>query len=306
MNTMHCCGRMVRVPVLATAVACMTLAAATILPAAASTPGPVTRSRPISIRVTSYNIQHGADSTNTFDLAATARAIRRTGADIVGLEEVDKHWSDRSDWQDESARLADMLGMHVYFAPIYDLAPPVDDAPRRKYGLAILSRYPIEQTTNHSITRLSSQGENPEPGPAPGFPEVVVDIDGTPVHVYATHLDFREDPSVRETQVAETLDILADDGDDARQVLMGDFNAAPGAPELAPLWAELTDMWSAAGAGPGFTFPATEPTERIDYIAASANIVGSGIRTRVPEVLASDHRPVTAQLRVTDRRSNAD
>lgn len=303
---MHRFGRMARGPVLAAALACMTLAFAPVLPAAASAPGPATRSRPISLRVASYNIQHGADSGNTVDLAATARAIRRTGADIVGLEEVDKHWGDRSDWQNEPARLADMLGMNVYFAPIYDLAPPADGAPRREYGLAILSRYPIEQTTNHSITRLSTQGDNPEPEPAPGFPEVVVDVEGTPVHVYATHLDFRGDPSVRETQVSETLDILADDGDDARQVLMGDFNAVPDASELAPLWTELTDMWSAAGAGSGFTFPATEPTKRIDYIAVSANIAGSGVRTRVPEILASDHRPVIAQLSVADGRSNAD
>jgi endonuclease/exonuclease/phosphatase family metal-dependent hydrolase len=254
--------------------------------------------------VASYNIQHGADSSGEFNLAHTARTIRRTAADVVGLEEVDKHWSSRSKWQDEPARLAHMLHMHVYFAHIYDFAPPSPGAPRREYGLAILSRYPIKEAENHSITRLSTQTGSPKPKPAPGFPEVVVDIDGTPVHIYATHLDFRGDPSVRETQVSETLKILAEDGDHARQVLMGDFNAQPGAPELAPLWGRLTDMWAAAGYGSGFTFPANSPEKRIDYVAASGNIAKSGVRTRVPETQTSDHRPVVAQLSVTQGRND--
>ncbi|CAO0827444.1 hypothetical protein SMICM17S_01865 [Streptomyces microflavus] len=48
------------------------------------------------------------------------------------------------------------------------------------------------------------------------------------------------------------------------KVLLGDFNAEPGAPELAPLWAELTD------AGPEApTFPAQDPVKRIDYVVMS-------------------------------------
>ena len=74
-----------------------------------------------------------------------------------------------------------------------------------------------------------------------------------------------------------------------RQILLGDFNAEPGAPELAPLWKELTP------ADPGaYTFPAADPVKRIDYVA-----VGEGVRVRdaaVAETLASDHRPVVADL----------
>lgn len=290
-----------RIPVAFAAALLLVLVPAAV-PAAAST----SRQGGTSLRVATFNIQQGADSHGNLDLSRTARTIRRTGADIVGLNEVDKHWGDRSDWQDQPARLADMLQMHVYFAPIYDLAPPEEGKPRREYGLAILSRYPITQTKNHSITRLSSQGEDPKPEPAPGFPEVIVDVDGSPVHVYATHLDFRGDPSVRKAQVAETRDILADDDDHARQVLMGDFNAEPDAPELEPLFDDLTDMWTAAGNGAGLTFPAKDPQKRIDYITASSNMADRGVRTRVPKTQTSDHRPVVAQLNVRPGRADGD
>jgi endonuclease/exonuclease/phosphatase family metal-dependent hydrolase len=75
-----------------------------------------------------------------------------------------------------------------------------------------------------------------------------------------------------------------------RTILLGDFNAPPEAPELAPLWEKLT----IAPAGP--TFPADAPAKRIDHVAVSG-----GLRVRatsVPETPASDHRPVLAELSV--------
>jgi endonuclease/exonuclease/phosphatase family metal-dependent hydrolase len=57
----------------------------------------------------------------------------------------------------------------------------------------------------------------------------------------------------------------------------------------------LPDIWRAEF-GSGFTFPATEPLRRIDYVLASPHF-----RTQnasVPAVLASDHRPVVVELRL--------
>jgi endonuclease/exonuclease/phosphatase family metal-dependent hydrolase len=264
-------------------------------PAAAGAATP--EARQVPLRVLSYNIFHGAGADGVFDLSRTAAAIRETGADIVGLEEVDQHWGDRSEWTDETAALAAMLGMRSFFAYIYDLPPVTPGQPNRRYGLAILSRHPIVHAENHWVTRLSTQDPNPTPAPAPGFPEAVVNVRGALVHVYATHLDYRPDPAVREMQVRDTLAILAQDGPDAQQVLMGDFNAGPTASELAPLWERLTDAWKVAGDGPGLTYPAEQPAERIDYVTVSAGI---GVTAAsVPATLASDHRPVLASLTVT-------
>ncbi|MFF2007837.1 endonuclease/exonuclease/phosphatase family protein [Streptomyces sp. NPDC058195] len=252
----------------------------------------------VPLRVATYNIHAGAGMDNVFDLDRQVAALRALDADVIGLQEVDVHWGARSAWRDLAAELAGRLGMRVSFAPIYSLGPATSGEPRREFGVAVLSQYPIVSAENHDLTRLSTQDPDPVPAPAPGFGEVVVRVRGLPVHVYATHLDYRADPSVRIAQVADTRRIMAQDRVEGRgpergpvrQVLLGDFNAAPDAPELAPLWEELTDV---EPGGP--TFPAQDPVRRIDYVAVSKDTVRAR-GAAVAESLASDHRPVVADL----------
>jgi len=256
-----------------------------VTPASAAPPD----AGPVSLRVLSYNIHTGIGADGTLDLARTADAIADTRADVVALQEVDVHWSDRSQFRDQARALGGLLRMRVFFAPIYDLDPLTPGAPRRQYGVAILSRLPLVSTENHEITRLSTVEQKPVPKPTPGFAEAVVLVRGVAVHVYATHLDYRPDPVVRTAQVADMLRIMAD----GPTLLLGDFNAPPEAPELAPLWHELT------AAPTGCTYPADVPVNRIDYAAVS-----SGIRVRraaVPSTLASDHRPVFAEVLIPRR-----
>lgn len=253
--------------------------------------------RDVDVRVATYNIHAGIGADGEFDLARTAAAIRATGADIVGLQEADVHWGARSDWRDEARALARKLDMRVFFAPIYRLDPPAGDRPPREFGLAILSRHPIVAAENHEITRLSTQLPSPEPAPAPGFPEAVINVRGALVHVYGTHLDYRGDPTVREMQVTDMLAIMREDAG-AQRVLLGDFNATPDALELAPLWDQVDDAWLAGRReSDGPTFPAADPTERIDYVTVSPGI---DVRDAwVPETGASDHLPVVADLTVS-------
>ncbi|MEV0618212.1 endonuclease/exonuclease/phosphatase family protein [Nonomuraea sp. NPDC050404] len=247
----------------------------------------------VRLRVATYNVHAGAGQDGRFDLARQVEAIRALDADVIALQEVDVHWDPRSEWRDLAAELAGALDMRVFFGPIYDLDPPADGRPRRQYGNAILSRYPITHAENHSIARLSTQTPDPVPAPAPGFPEVVVNVKGARVQVYGTHLDYRADPQVRRLQVADTLKILRERGGRDAQVLLGDLNALPGAPELAPLWSRLTDVMSGS---PGLTYPADAPDRRIDYVAVSRSV---RVRdARVPRTLASDHLPVVADLTV--------
>lgn len=244
---------------------------------------------PVSLRVLSYNIRTGIGSDGVLDLERTADAILAARVDVVALQEVDVHWSDRSRFRDQARVLARLLRMRVFFAPIYDLNPLTPGKPRRQYGVAIMSRLPLVGTENHSITRLSTVDSDPVPKPMPGFAEAVVLVGGVAVHVYSTHLDYRPDPAVRVAQVADMLRIMGD----GPTLLLGDFNAPPEAPELAPLWDELT------AAPTGFTFPADVPVTRIDYVTVS-----SGLRVcqaTVPPTLASDHRPVLAEVLVPRR-----
>ncbi|HEY7234294.1 MAG TPA: endonuclease/exonuclease/phosphatase family protein [Gemmatimonadaceae bacterium] len=267
-------------------VACIALVACASAPRA--TPSSTARGVPsTTLRVMTYNIHAGHG-----DIDRTAATIRALSPDIVGLEEVDVHWADRSGYVDQASRLGESLGMHVRFAHIYDLPGPSADAPKREFGVALLSRYPIVTWENDTLTRLSTQTENAVPTRMPGLLAATIDVHGARVRVFVTHLDYRKDPSVRRTQVAEMLARIG--AVDSPTLLLGDMNASPDAAELQPLFARIHDSWLTT-AGPGFTYPADTPAERIDYVLLSPN--GNVDTAFVPSVpAASDHRPVVVNL----------
>lgn len=287
-------------------------AAALVLPvssaSASASASDHVRPDPVTLRVASYNIHAGAGEDNVFDLDRTAAAISSLDADVVGLAEVDVHWGARSEWRDTLQELGSRLHMQIAFAPIYDLDPLAPGQPRRQYGVALLSRYPIVSRENHEITRLSTQVPDPVPAPAPGFLEAVVQIRGARTHVYVTHLDYRADPSVRQLQVTDTRRILAQDPPGARQLLLGDFNAEPSAPELQPLWQSVHDTWADAPvtSGNGLTYPAIVPNKRIDYVTASPNIVTVAAAIPADDLAstASDHRPMVATVQISHGSEN--
>lgn len=242
------------------------------------------------MRVMTYNIRSGNG-----DLARTAEAIRASGPDLVSLQEVDVHWAERSGFVDQASELGNRLHMQVRFARIYHLPGTGSAQPPREFGVALLSRYPIIAWRNDTLTRLSTQEKEPVPTPMPGLLEAEVDVNGTTVRVFNTHLDYRSDPRVRQQQITELLGYIGEPS--VPTLVFGDMNAKPDAPELQPLLQRLHDTWSASD-GPGPTYPAEAPVERIDYV-----LVSRQVRVRsaaVPVTEASDHRPVVVDL-VIDR-----
>ena len=252
--------------------------------ACASVPGSSAREQPI--RAMSYNIQYGNEG-----LDSVIAVINEIKPDIVGLQEVDVHWQERSKFVDQAALLAKGTGMQYRFARIYQIPNADPSKPPREFGVGVLSRYPITAFKNHIITRLSTQDSTPVPSPLPGFLEAELDVNGTTVRVFDVHLDFRRDPAVRVRQVA---DMLAAIGELKGPALMfGDMNSRPDAPELEPLFQKFKDSWPYEQ-GPGLTGPARNPAGKIDYVLMSKEF-----RTRkawVPKVYASDHFPVVADL----------
>jgi endonuclease/exonuclease/phosphatase family metal-dependent hydrolase len=240
----------------------------------------------VPLRVVTYNIRAGNG-----DIARTAETIRKFAPDIVGLQEVDVHWSERSGFEDQATLLGRVLGMQVRFAPIYTLPGADSTKPLRQYGVALLSRHPIIRWTNDTLTRLSTISQNPEPALAPGLLQATIEIAGATVRVFNTHLDYRADPRVRKQQVAEMLAYMG--GASTPTLVLGDLNAGPDASELRPLFERLHDTWQNM-AGTGFTYPANKPVKRIDYVLASSHFQ---VRSAsVPATEVSDHRPVIADL----------
>jgi endonuclease/exonuclease/phosphatase family metal-dependent hydrolase len=253
------------------------------------------RQKESSFKVMSYNVHYGVGMDGKYDVGRIADTIVASGADIVALQEVDVHWSGRSQYEDMAGTLAAKLGMQVYVAPIYELPPAREGEEARRFGNALLSRVPIVNAVNYKLTRLSTQDPTPRPMPMPGFAEVKLDMGGTALTVYVAHLDYRSDPAIRIVQVREMLDIMG--GDTGRKLVVGDFNARPDAHELFPLFAVFRDTWKEVRNEPGFTFPADMPDRKIDYILAGSGV--ETIRSDIADVRASDHRPLTAEFRLS-------
>jgi endonuclease/exonuclease/phosphatase family metal-dependent hydrolase len=251
----------------------------------------------VRLRVMTYNIHHGAAAGGELCLSCIADIIQEQQADVVALQEVDRHWSARSDYADQARDLAGRLDLHYFFAPIYDLPPAPGQKRRRQYGLALLSRFPIVSQENLTLSRLSTLEERPEKKQKPGFPALTLNVEGTLLRVFGTHLDYRPDPGLRRAQVAEMLAHVGRLRTPA--VLMGDFNALPAASELDPLKNVFVDAWPLSGKGPGYTYPADMPEKRIDGIYVTPAIEVDSVA--VPPAQASDHRPVVAHLTVPQR-----
>jgi endonuclease/exonuclease/phosphatase family metal-dependent hydrolase len=245
---------------------------------------------PRPLRVATFNIHHGVGIDGVLDLARIAATIERTGAEVVGLQEVDRHWSERSNFVDQATWLADVLDMDLAFGANLDLDPPAAGAPRRQFGTAILSAHRIRATTNTLLPR-------PLGGEQRGLLEALIKVRGIPVRVFNTHL--QHDSQVeRLAQVARIREVLATTEESV--VLLGDLNATPDTPEIAGLTDRLVDAWVTAGVGDGFTFDAATPHARIDYVMSSDNVVAR--TAAVVTTDAADHLPVVVDLALPGKR----
>lgn len=217
--------------------------------------------------VVTLNLAHGAWA-GVGGLEAVARALERAGADLVGLQEVDRGLR-RSGGLDQAAWLARRLGLDGAFAP----------ALRRdggEYGNALLSRWPV-------------LGIEAVPLPGEGEPRAAlvarVGLPPGPVRVVVTHLGLSA--AAREAQAAALAAWLAREPD-APTVLLGDLNAEPEAPELRPLAAALRPLASPP------TFPAWDPRHRSDAILVSGHWRADAVWVDPQPV--SDHLALLARL----------
>lgn len=237
-----------------------------------------------TVTVMTFNIHYGEGTDGVLDLARIARVIRGSGAGIAGLQEVDRSFGERSNWADQPAELAGLLGWHVAYGANIDLDPPAPSRPRIQFGNAVLSRYPIARWENTHLFRSPGVEQR-------GLLHAEVDLPGVPLHVYVTHLDpFSETDRVQQAQ--QVVQLV---GGSSPAVLLGDFNARPETPEIGMVRAALTDT-VAAGGGRIATCPADAPTAQIDYVFTSQRLRAGWTRCSTEDSAASDHLPVVSRL----------
>lgn len=231
-------------------------------------------------RVMTYNIHHGEGLDGKVDLERIAELIRKEGADIVALQEVDQGVA-RTARRDLPAELARLTGFTCVFSNNHAFQGG-------NYGNAVLSRFPVKRWTNLHYQML-------RPDEQRGLLQLELDIHGREVVFMTTHIDYRPDDSERWANVGEIESAAAQYGRKP-VILCGDFNATPDSRVCRRLCETFDDTWARIGQGEGNTYPVETPQRRIDYIWVSKAASVVPLKVWVPTTAASDHLPVVAEF----------
>jgi len=227
------------------------------------------------INIMSYNIHRGQDSDNNDKLKEMAELIIKSGADIVGLQEVDSMCF-RSGQIDQAKKLAELTDMQVEFVRHFEYDGGA-------YGLALLSKFPISDIKNH---RLPATGNEK----TVAFLTANVNVaDSLTFMVGVAHLDYRNANS-RFRQANLILDIYKNIAYPA--ILMGDINAEPGSSEVMV----LLDYFMDTQPDGAYTFPAEKPTKKIDFIFINKTHEIKIITKEVLNSAHSDHLPILSTI----------
>lgn len=259
-------------------------------------------------------------------------------ADVVCLQEI---------WQTEdSANTAGWLAEHTAgdwywevggFGRPDAVAAGVD--PSRRFGSAILSRWPIDAVEVMRLPVSSGEGGAPHltmrPSALPaGMPFALLHVRSAGLDVYSTHLQPLPAQAAHRVQqvlfIDDAVGRTCDPAASMPPILCGDFNAAPTSDEIRFLTATAVingrstyfqDAWALVHAGGGVTWdPANdfaaqfnEPPQRIDYVfvgdpyrrpdgagrVLDASLVFNERRTGT---LASDHFGLCVDIRWPTRK----
>lgn len=235
----------------------------------------------MNIKVMTFNIQHCENfNSGEIDFEAYAKAIRDSGADIIGLNEVRGEGPDEG-YAAQARILSSLTGLEYYFAEAIRFGGYLP------YGNALLSRFPI--LCAHTL---------PVPDPPvrkyDGYYEtrclLKAELD-VPGGLTVCVIHFGLNPDEHENAARTVLTNVCA----RRCILMGDFNVTPEDAIISGIADKMADTAAALPETP-FTFPSDKPEMKIDYIFTSRDIrtVSSG----VPQLVLSDHRPYTAVLSV--------
>lgn len=228
------------------------------------------------LKVLCYNIHHAnpPSKPGVIDIDAIVRVVKDSNADIIALQEVDKH-TKRSGNIDEAKLIAEKTGLNYQFFKAID-----HDG--GEYGLAILSRYPLSDTKLIPLPQQITAEKRI-------LAYVTLEVNGKQFIFANTHLDATRTHENRNLQMQHILKTF----ENAKLpiILCGDFNSVTGSEAINLLDQQFkrTCVQNCEG-----TVPQDKPRRTIDYIATK-NVDWALLSHEViAETYASDHRPITA------------
>ena len=231
------------------------------------------------MKIMIFNTQHCLNYLEQkIDFPIMAKAIDACAPDIVGLNEMRGEGPDR-EFDAQVDILAKLCKM-----PYHYFAKAIDVKNCGPYGNGFLSGLPVE-----SFETI------PVPDPEARLPggkwyETRCLLKArlqNGVTVLVIH--FGLNPDEQENAVKTVLEHITDQ----KCILMGDFNCRPDNAVLAPIRAHMKDTAEAFSA-PHLSFPSTNPDRKIDYIFVSRD--ARVLSADIPAIVASDHRPHTAEI----------
>ena len=229
------------------------------------------------MKIMSFNTQHCLNYIERrIDFDVMARAIADCDADIVGLNEM-RDGTEPPEFDAQCRILSEKCGLeNFYFAKALTLK-------HGDYGNGLLSRYRI-------VSAETIHVPDPDPRGYDGYYEHRVLLkarleNGLTVMV----IHFGLNPDEAENAVRTVVENLESE----KCILMGDFNVTPDNHVLDPIRERMNDA-SRLFDCEKLSFPSDKPNCKIDYIFASPDI--EIVSADIPAIVASDHRPHTAQI----------
>ncbi len=234
-----------------------------------------------TFRVMCYNIHHCDPPYNTgeaTEIDTIIGVIAKQNPDIVALQEVDVYTTRSGSNVHQAKVIAERLGMYYFFAPAIDYQGG-------KYGIAILSKFPLSENKLTELPRPDTSGEKRVLATSK-----IKLPDGTLLRFGCTHLDLKtvnrqeQINKINEIALAENLPFI----------VAGDFNAVEGSVVIN----RLDQVFTRTCTNCPKTSPARNPQNAIDYIAYRDTQSKFSVTSHkaVNETYASDHRPIVADF----------
>lgn len=245
----------------------------------------------VSLRVLTVNTHKGFTFlTGKFVLHALRDAVRKVGADVVFLQEVQGahagHAQRFPTWP--QAPQYEFLADEIWpeFAYGQNAVYPGGD-----HGNALLSRYPIAHWKNHDVSISGPERR--------GMLHCALDVPGCalPVHAICVHLGLRE--AHRHRQLALLCNLIHREVPaDAPLIVAGDFNDwRRNAHRILARGAGLHEVFVQAHGRAARTFPVGFPMLQLDRIYVRNVGAHSPVALpRQPWSRLSDHAPLAAEI----------
>ncbi|MFN7133769.1 MAG: endonuclease/exonuclease/phosphatase family protein, partial [Myxococcales bacterium] len=200
------------------------------------------------ITVVTWNIHGCIGSDRRFDMSRVAGVLQAIDADVIGLQEVGEVHG-RMPLVDQARALAELTGRHVAYGANVE-------AGSRRYGNAILSRFPILAQRNYD---LSVPGKEPR-----GCLRADLDLgEGSQLHLFNVHLGLSGSERRKQQSLLLSADILHDAALAFPMIVLGDFNHLFPGPLKRLVRSALQDCAVATGMALP-TFHARVPVFRLD------------------------------------------